>query len=94
MPAETGVVGLVGRLGEGRGNDAELRRASRDLVSKAEGLGEGDSGLDFGLPLVEDDCPAVIREPRALPSSPSRALEDLPSLSLARFDLDEPAVTV
>lgn len=94
MPAETGVVGLVGWLGEGRGRDAELNRASRDFISKAEGLGLGDTGLDLGLSLDEEDCPPVPRELRGLPSGPSRALEALPSLSLARLDLDEPAVTV
>lgn len=35
-PAERGVEGRVVGLGDGRGNDDELRRASRFLSSRAE----------------------------------------------------------
>ena len=43
MPADTGVEGRVWTFGEGKGSDAELSRASRDLISSAEGLVCGTS---------------------------------------------------
>lgn len=37
-PADTGVEGRVVGCGDGRGSEAELRRASTDFISRAEGL--------------------------------------------------------
>lgn len=39
-PAETGVAGRDGPLGDGRGRDAVLSLASRDFISRADGLFE------------------------------------------------------
>jgi hypothetical protein len=46
-PAETGVDGRDGPLGDGRGRDAVLSLASRDFMSNADGLFE--SGLKAGF---------------------------------------------
>ena len=50
IPAETGVLGRVDGRGEGNGRDAELSRASRDCISKADGrlISAGTFGFDAG----------------------------------------------
>lgn len=46
-PADTGVAGRDGPLGDGRGRDAELSLASKDFISRADGLFDSEIKSGF-----------------------------------------------
>jgi hypothetical protein len=91
-PAETGVDGRVETLGDGRGKEAELSRASRDLNSSAEGLVGGASDPRGFVTVVTGTAERGVlgRVPSGLFAS--GALDILPSLVLLDRELVDDTV--